>query len=201
MITRRAALGLMTGALAVAALSALPGAASAAERVPFDRAAFEAALKTGGPVLVDVSATWCITCKQQHVVLDRLFAEPKYAGFTVFTVDYDTEKDVMRSFGVQQRATLIAFKGGKEVDRASWQTSEAAIAALLAKAVEPATAKRAPCWPPSVSLSWPAFCRCCRPACCRSCHWSSPERRLSTATGHWHSPAGWRCPSPSSACS
>ena len=41
----------------------------------------------------------------------------------------------MRSFGVQQRATLIAFKDGKEVDRSSWQTSEAAIEALLAKAV------------------------------------------------------------------
>ena len=113
----------------------MPHAALAAERVPFDRSAFEAALKTGKPVLVDVSATWCTTCKQQHTVLDKLFAMPKFAGFTVFEVDYDTEKDIMRSFGVQQRATLIAFKDGKEVDRSSWQTSEAAIEALLAKAV------------------------------------------------------------------
>jgi thioredoxin-like negative regulator of GroEL len=135
MITRRTALGLMAGTLAIAAQAALPHAALAAERVPFDRAAFEAALKTGKPVLIDVSATWCITCKQQHTVLDKLFAMPKFAGFTVFTVDYDTEKDIMRSFGVQQRATLIAFKDGKEVDRSSWQTSEAAIEALLAKAV------------------------------------------------------------------
>ena len=135
MITRRTALGLMAGTLAIAAQAALPHAALSAERVPFDRAAFEAALKTGKPVLIDVSATWCSTCKQQHTVLDKLFAMPKFAGFTVFTVDYDTEKDVMRSFGVQQRATLIAFKDGKEVDRSSWQTSEAAIDALLAKAV------------------------------------------------------------------
>jgi len=135
MITRRTALGLMAGTLAIAAQAALPHAALAAERVPFDRAAFEAALKTGKPVLIDVSATWCITCKQQHIVLDKLFAQPEFAGFMVFTVDYDTQKDIMRSFGVQQRATLIAFKDGKEVDRSSWQTSEAAIAALLAKAV------------------------------------------------------------------
>jgi thioredoxin 1 len=135
MITRRTALRLTAGALATAALPALPGFALAAERVPFDRAAFEAALKAGQPVLVDVSATWCITCKQQHSVLDKLFGMPKYAGFTVFTVDYDTQKDVMRSFGVQQRATLIVFRNGKEVDRSSWQTGEAAIEALLAKAV------------------------------------------------------------------
>jgi thiol-disulfide isomerase/thioredoxin len=109
--------------------------AFAVERVPFERAAFEAALKAGKPVLVDISATWCITCKQQHIVLDKLFATPKFAGFTVFAIDYDTEKDLMRSFGAQSRATLIVFKDGKEVGRSSWQTSEAAIASLLSKAV------------------------------------------------------------------
>ena len=135
MITRRTALGLMASALAFIAMPPLLRSAFAAERVPFDRAAFAAALKTGAPVLVDVSATWCITCKQQATVLDKLFAMPKFAGFTVFTVDYDTEKDVMRSFGVQQRATLIAYRSGEEVGRLSWQTSEATIEALLAKAV------------------------------------------------------------------
>ena len=135
MITRRTALGLMAGALAFIAMPGLLRPAFAVERVPFDRSAFEGALKAGQPVLVDISATWCITCKQQHIVLDKLFAQPKYAGFTVFTVDYDTEKDIMRSFGAQQRATLIAFKDGKEVGRSSWQTGEAEIAALLSKAV------------------------------------------------------------------
>ncbi len=135
MINRRTALGLMAGALAFVAIPGLLRPAFAVERVPFDRAAFDAALKTGKPVLIDVSATWCITCKQQHIVLDKLFAEPKFAGYTVFGIDYDTQKDLMRSFGVQQRATLIVFKDGKEAGRSSWQTSEAAITALLAKAV------------------------------------------------------------------
>ncbi len=135
MISRRTALSLMAGALVLVAMPGLSRPAAAVERVPFDRSAFEAALSTGKPVLVDVSATWCITCKQQHIVLDKLFAQPKFAGFTVFGIDYDTEKDLMRSFGVQQRSTLIVFKDGKEVGRSSWQTSEAAIAALLAKAV------------------------------------------------------------------
>ena len=135
MITRRTALGLTAAALAFAAIPGLSRPAYAARRVPFDRAAFDAALAAGKPVLVDVSATWCITCKAQHIVLDKLFAEPKFAGFTVFAIDYDSQKDLMRSFGVQQRATLIVFKDGKEVGRSSWQTSEAAIASLLSKAV------------------------------------------------------------------
>ena len=135
MITRRAALCFIPGALIASTIPGVLRPAFAVERVPFDRPAFEAALKSGKPVLVDVSATWCITCKAQHVVLDKLFATPRFAGFTVFAVDYDTQKDVMRSFGVDQRSTLIVFKGGHEIDRSSWQTSEAAIATLLAKAV------------------------------------------------------------------
>jgi len=135
MITRRTALGLMAGALALVAVPGLLRPAFAVERVPFDRSAFEAALKSGKPVLVDVSATWCITCKQQHIVLDKLFGQPRFAGFTVFGIDYDTQKDLMRSFGVRQRSTLIVYKDGKEVGRSSWQTSEAAIAALLSKGV------------------------------------------------------------------
>ena len=135
MTTRRTALGLMAGAFALIAVSGLAGSASATERVPFDRAAFDAALKSGGPVLIDVAATWCGTCAQQHKVLAGLFTRPQYDHFTVFEIDYDTQKDLMRSFGVQQRATLIAFKDGAEVGRLSWQTSQAAIEALLAKAV------------------------------------------------------------------
>jgi thioredoxin len=135
MITRRTALGLIAGALALVAIPGASRFASAADRVAFDRAAFDAALKTGKPVLIDVSATWCSTCAQQRKVLAGLFAEPKFEPFTVFEIDYDTQKDLMRSFGVQQRATLIAFKGGAEVGRLSWETSQAAIQALLDKAV------------------------------------------------------------------
>ena len=135
MITRRAALRLMAAAVAFAALPAALRAARAEETVAFDRAAFDAALKSGKPVLVDVSATWCITCKAQHNVLGALFKMPEFGGFIVFAVDYDTEKDVMKSFGVRDRSTLIAFKGGAEVARLSWETSQAAIEALLTKAL------------------------------------------------------------------
>ena len=125
---------MMAGAIAVLAVPGLRSAL-AAERVKFDRAAFDAALKSGKPVLVDVSATWCVTCKAQNNVLAGLMKKPEFAALTIFEVDYDTEKAVMQSFGVRDRSTLIAFKSGAEVDRLSWETSEAAISALLGKAL------------------------------------------------------------------
>jgi thioredoxin-like negative regulator of GroEL len=112
-----------------------PMRAAAAERTPFDRAKFDAALKSGRPVLVDISATWCSTCQRQKQIIAGLIATPKFAGYQIFEVDYDRAKDVMRSFKADQRATLIAFKGGAEVGRVVWDTAPAVIEGLLAKAL------------------------------------------------------------------
>ena len=135
MPTRRAVLGLSVAAFAAFCLPGLAGSALAAERVAFDRQAFNAALKTGKPVLIDISASWCPTCQAQKRVLGQLTAKPKFGAYTIFEVDYDTEKDIMRSFGAQQRSTLIAFKNGKEVGRIVGDTGVAPIEALLAKAI------------------------------------------------------------------
>ena len=127
-ISRRTILGLGMAALMAAAVPA-----GAVERTPFDRAAFDAAVAAGGPVLVDVNAPWCTTCRAQSKALGALFAEPAYAGYQVFVVDYDTEKDVMRGFGATQRSTLIVYSGGSEKARLVGDTRPAAIEALLAK--------------------------------------------------------------------
>jgi thioredoxin 1 len=135
MIDRRALLGLLAVAPTVLATGWFATGGLAAERVRFDRAAFEAAVAAGGPVLIDVFAPWCTTCRAQSAVLADLFARPEFSDFRVFVVDYDTEKDIMRSFGVQQRSTLIAFSGGVEVGRIVGDTRPAAIEALLAAAI------------------------------------------------------------------
>lgn len=134
MITRRTALGLLATTVA-AALPGFSGIALGAERVDFDRKAFDAALKTGKPVLIDVSASWCPTCQAQKRVLSKLTAEKQFSAYTIFEVNYDTEKDIMRSFGAQSRSTLIAFKNGKEVGRVVGDTSVTGIEALLGKAI------------------------------------------------------------------
>jgi len=128
MITRRSLLALASAAC----LLALAPSAGAVERAAFDRAAFDAAVAAGGPVLVDVYAPWCTTCRAQSKALDRLFRKKEYGGYRVFVVDYDSGKDVMRSFGATQRSTLIVFSGGVERGRVVGDTRAAAIEALLA---------------------------------------------------------------------
>ena len=119
---------------AVAALAAALVAlsASAAEYAePFEQARFDAALEAGGPVLVEVSAPWCPTCRAQQAILTDLLAEPDYAAFTAFEVDFDTRKDVLRAFRAQTQSTLIVFAGGAEVGRSVGDTRPDGIAALL----------------------------------------------------------------------
>lgn len=137
MINRRTLLGLAAAGMAAGLAGAgLTQTAHADDYgVAFTWEAFDAAKADGGPVLVDVSATWCSTCKAQARVVDALVGEPDYADYRVFVVDYDSQKDVMRAFGASQRSTLIAFKGQTEVGRIVGDTRADSIEALLAKGV------------------------------------------------------------------
>jgi thiol-disulfide isomerase/thioredoxin len=52
-------------------------AASAAERRTFDAKTFASAQTSGTPVLVEISATWCPTCKAQKLIIDSLAEQPE----------------------------------------------------------------------------------------------------------------------------
>lgn len=120
-------------ALALVALTT-PGA-TAAERKIFDGKDFAAAQAQGKSILIDISATWCPTCQAQKPIIQKLSAEPQYKDLTIFDVDFDTRKDVLRKFGAQVQSTLIVFKGGNETGRSVGATSESAIADLMHKAL------------------------------------------------------------------
>ena len=125
MVDRRALLL----ASCLAASVALP--AAAAEIKPFTPAAFESAKAAGRPILIDVSAPWCPTCKAQRPILSGLEAEPKFKDLVVLDVDFDSQKDVVRAFGVRMQSTLIAFRGAKEAARSTGDTKPVSLARLL----------------------------------------------------------------------
>jgi hypothetical protein len=50
-----------------------------------------------------------------------------------FVVDFDNQKDAVKSFGARMQSTLIAFKGEHETGRSVGDTDRASIAALLNK--------------------------------------------------------------------
>jgi thioredoxin-like negative regulator of GroEL len=113
------------------------GSAESFEQKKFDPAAFAAAQGDNKAILVDISATWCPTCKAQHKVLESLAKRPDYAELLVFEVDFDAQKEVVKSFNAQHQSTLIAFKGAHETRRLVGETGAAPIEELLKTALKP----------------------------------------------------------------
>jgi thioredoxin 1 len=125
------------GAIVAAALVAAGQLASAwaSTAVPFSADAFKAAQASGSPILVEIHADWCPTCKAQSPILDKLTADPKFKDMKVFRVDFDAMKPVVKQFGARMQSTLIVFKGSAEQGRSVGDTREASIAALLDKSL------------------------------------------------------------------
>jgi len=124
--------GAFAGILAMAA-PLVPAWASTA--VPFSAEAFKAAQASGSPILVEIHADWCPTCKAQNPILDKLTSAEKFKDLKVFRVDFDAMKPVVKEFGAQMQSTLIVFKGSAEQGRSVGDTREASIAALLDKSL------------------------------------------------------------------
>lgn len=125
--------------IAVATLGALllAGApAQAFQTKAYDAQAFKAAQSAGDPILVDVFAPWCPTCKAQQQVLDTLKDKPEFAKLTVFKVDFDNQPDVVQSFGARMQSTLIAYKGKTETGRSAGDTDAQSIEALLSSTLK-----------------------------------------------------------------
>jgi thiol-disulfide isomerase/thioredoxin len=101
------------------------------EKRKYEAAAFKAAQSSDKSILVDISATWCPTCKAQHKVLDSLAKRPEFAEILVFEVDFDTQKDALKAFNAHQQSTLIAFRGTNETRRLVGETATEPIEGLL----------------------------------------------------------------------
>ena len=117
-------------ALLVAATLLISSAAAWAGQ-PFD-ATFQSAQAGDKAILVDVTASWCPTCKQQRPIVEQI--EKEKPGLVVYEVDFDTAKDVLKQFRVQHQSTLIVFHGAKEVARSTGETDPAIIREMIAKA-------------------------------------------------------------------
>jgi thioredoxin 1 len=114
--------------------AALAFPSKAFEIRPYDAAAAQKAIASGKPVVIHVHASWCLHCHAQASILDSLKSDSKYDGVTLFRVDYDNQKDVVAKLNCS-RATLIAYKGGKEVKRMSWETTPDSVLNVLKAAM------------------------------------------------------------------
>jgi len=121
--------------LAASALAFVAAQPAFARAQRFTQAAFDAAQTAGKPILVEVTAPWCPTCRAQQPILQKLTTDPRFRDLVFLTVDFDSQKDVLRSLNVQSQSTLVVFKGRQEVGRSAGDTNEASITALVAKSI------------------------------------------------------------------
>jgi thiol-disulfide isomerase/thioredoxin len=124
---------LAAGSMTAALLLSVP--AIAADWKPFSAEALAAAQKDGKPILVDVFAPWCGTCRAQKPIIQELTAKPEFKDMVVLEIDFDSQKDEARALKAQSRSTLITFKGETETGRSVGDTDRASIEALLKSAL------------------------------------------------------------------
>lgn len=132
-LNRNAALRGLLLALAPLALAA---SAHAAPVQPFTAKAFDAARRAGQPVLVDVHADWCPTCKAQAPTIAAISRDPAYAKLVILKLDFDGQKAERKALGVNKQSTLIAFHGTAERGRATGVTDPAGIRYIAAAALK-----------------------------------------------------------------
>jgi thiol-disulfide isomerase/thioredoxin len=124
----------LLGAVALSAALSLGTAAFAMDQ-KFDQKAFDAAQAAGRPILIEVSAPWCPVCKAQAPILSKLKIETRFKNLASFSIDFDSQKDLLKKFNVQKQSTLIVFKGKQEAGRSTGDTNAGSIEQLLAKSI------------------------------------------------------------------
>ena len=121
-------------ALALLVVPFIASIAQAAPLKPYTQAEFDALTHAGKPVAVVVHADWCPVCKVQLPIQQKLMASDEFKGYTMLTLDFDRDKQILKRFAVVKQSTLIVFKGTKEVGRSIGDTTQEGMVALLHKA-------------------------------------------------------------------
>ncbi|MEW9898090.1 thioredoxin domain-containing protein [Chitinivorax sp. PXF-14] len=117
------------------ALASIASLAMAGDIKAFNQAEFDKLAQEGKPVVLDISATWCPTCKEQKPIVEGLMKRPAYKDVTLMNIDFDSAKPTLKKFKVTMQSTLVAFKGGKETGRSVGDTSPEGIEGLIKKVV------------------------------------------------------------------
>jgi thiol:disulfide interchange protein len=72
---------------AFASLALIGSAFAFSGFAPYDKAKFDALVKSGAPVIAHVHATWCSTCRRQETILNDLLKYPRFAKVRAVRVD------------------------------------------------------------------------------------------------------------------
>lgn len=116
--------------ISLAAFSAL---SFAGDIKPFTQSQFDKLNAEGKGIVLAIHAPWCPTCKAQMPIQSELMSMPAFKDVTMLTIDFDSQKDLLKNFKVTMQSTIISFKGGKEVGRSVGDSTRSGIEALFKK--------------------------------------------------------------------
>jgi thioredoxin 1 len=114
-------------------LSLSTRAVFAGEIKPYRQPDFDKLAAEGRPVLLDFRADWCSICAAQAPLIGELMAQSRYKDLTTFTIDFDTAKELLKTYNVELQSTLIVLTGKHEEGRSVGDTSREGIERLLNK--------------------------------------------------------------------
>lgn len=121
----------------IAAVWAISGVAAAAEYRAFDAGTFAQAQAEGRPILVEVFAPWCPTCRAQSPIVRAVAADMAFSELIVFRIDYDNQRAEWRALNVRRQSTLIAYSGVRETGRLVAATDPDLIESLMRSTIAP----------------------------------------------------------------
>lgn len=91
---------------------------------------FDCMISEPKPTLVDFYAQWCGPCKMQSPIIDKI-GEKMGNQINIIKIDVDHDKELASIYQISAIPTLIIFKNGKLLWRASGLKSATEIESIL----------------------------------------------------------------------
>ena len=116
-------------------ITIMPFVANAADVVPYTAHAFAAAQKAGNPILVEITASWCPTCKAQKPILNKLGSPTRGLRILKFSTSTSIRKGRGALLQSHDAKHAHCFQGRCESARSVGDTNQDSIEALLERVI------------------------------------------------------------------